>query len=211
MQTILYQNAFSYGGIHAVYDEYLTLIIFSSDPGTLAGAGQFTGDGDHDDGLPRGDCLLISVFKDSGRYQAGGGESVTFDQLFVEFSVTDGDSVGIFVVAEAYVQRQDGDILPGVVHIRCGVCDKTYFFHDNIPILFIIVWQLNVSSCLFFWWMLGRKLGKVLFQIMGDPLQGIVEIHPLLLCHAVSAVSQCRVDPGTDFFDYSAAFLGQII
>ena len=81
----------------------------------------------------------------------------------------------------------------------------------NIPILFIIVWQLNVSSCLFFWWMLGRKLGKVLFQIMGDPLQGIVEIHPLLLCHAVSAVSQCRVDPGTDFFDYSAAFLGQII
>ena len=136
MQTILYQNAFSYGGIHAVYDEYLTLIIFSSDPGTLAGAGQFTGDGDYDDGLTRGDCLLISVFKDSGRYQAGGGESVTFDQLFVEFSVTDGDSVRIFVVAEADVQRQDGDILPGVVHIRCGVCDKTYFFHDNIPILY---------------------------------------------------------------------------
>ena len=81
----------------------------------------------------------------------------------------------------------------------------------NIPILFIIVWQLNVSSCLFFGWMFGRELSKVLFQIMGDPLQGIVEIHTLFLCHAVSAVSQCRVDPGTDFFDYSAAFLGQII
>lgn len=71
------------------------------------------------------------------------------------------------------------------------------------------IWPASRGSTLF--GMFGRELSKVLFQIMGDPLQGIVEIHPLLLCHAVSAVSQCRVDPGTDFFDYSAAFLGQII
>ena len=59
--------------------------------------------------------------------------------------------------------------------------------------------------------MLDRKLCKILLQIMGDPFQRVIEIQPLFFRHAITAVSQCGIDPGTDLFDYSIAFFCQII
>ena len=111
LQAVFYQNLFPNGGIQTVYDEDFAFIILGSDPGTLAGAGQLAGNSNHNDSFSGRYSFFVGFFEDCGRYQTGGGQSITFDQFLIEYLITDGDTVCIFLLTEADMQGENRDVL----------------------------------------------------------------------------------------------------